>query len=147
MPNQRSNPRPRRTNLSPNLVARLDLYGRVFTLKWAQDEEDGDRLSLLFGVQPALKWMDLLSLPMGDLLILKKMFDLAIETAMPIVAQLDAEAEQAWEEGVGVARRLYRPPAHFLNFGAPPPEPKIQPDPTEQGDEDVDTGEHPGIPE
>lgn len=116
----------------------------MFTLKWVVDDEDEGRIGLLFGVQPPLKWMDMLALPMGDLLLLKEMFDLAIETAGPIVARLDAEAEKNWEEGLGVARRMYRPPANFLNFGTPAPQSKTQPNPTES-ESDADTGEHPEL--
>lgn len=111
----------RTLNISPLLVSRLDLPTRSMSLKWVPKEDTPDEPSLLLVPTPTLRGIDLTALTVEELMLLKRFFDTAIETALPICKALDDAAQHDFEHGLGINRRLYRPQPQLLNFGAPKP--------------------------
>lgn len=145
---QQKNPKPdrrdrgqgkRNPNISKYIAARLDFPQRTFTLKWIPNVDTPHEPSLAIMLQPMLRGIELTSLTMEELMMFKAFMDTAVDLAKPIVERLDAQAQWDLEHGLGINRRLYRPPSQLLNFGTPPPLPyNYQPNPT-TGDNDNDS--------
>lgn len=148
MPRQTGRPRGKRIfnpeTIDPLTIARLDLFNRTMVLKWVINE-NATEPALLLGVDPPLTFMDMASLSEHDLDNVKRMFDLAVDVARPVVQSLDKAANKMWDEGTGIPRRLYRTPPNFVYFGTPKPV-IPNPNPTTEGATDADDIEHPPVP-
>lgn len=138
MPQQSKRRSGRGVDISPMLLARLDLPTRSFNLKWIVNDDTPDEPSLIIAPTPTLSGIDLTALTVEELLLFKRFIDIAIDTAMPICRALDDAATDDFENGLGVNRRLYRPASQLLNFGTPKP----TPNPTNEMDEHAHQGEH-----
>ena len=127
--------------IDPHLLAQVDLPTRTFKLTWVLDEGDAEA-GLLLIPGPALRGMDLAALTVTELMHFKALMDLAFEQALPICQRRDAAAQHDFDHGLGLNKRLYRPPSQFLNFGTLEP----TPNPT-QGQDDVEQDDDRGVPQ
>lgn len=144
MPQQKKKPsgNTRTVEIDKNLLMRLDLPRRSFSAIWMVQEDTPEDPALMIRCSPPMTAMDLTSMTHVELMQFKTFLLGAIEAAEPITKHLDQVAQDDFENGLGVHRRLYRPPAQLLNFGTPPPRPAPpapQPD-TNEGQDNVHQG-------